>query len=227
MTSVRRPLVPVYGRMPLLFALILQGAVYWGAKGVTAAWPHRDMTGALDGSVPFLPWTVVIYVLAYAFWAANYVLAVRQDEENGFRFLAADGLGKLACFALFLLLPTTNVRPEIPADAPLGGLLGLIYAIDAPDALFPSMHCFCSWLCWAGVREQKDIPAWYRGFSLVFALAIAASTMTTRQHVLADVLAGCALAELCWQVSGRTSLAAWYRRLWTRRRAPVTGREIP
>lgn len=219
MTPARRPLIPAYGRWPLLFALVFQCAVYWGAKALTAGWYHFDMTTALDRAVPLLPWTVVIYAGAYLFWAVNYILAVRQGEDNGFRMLGADLLGKLVCLAAFLLLPTVTVRPEVPADAFLGRAMALIYAMDTPDGLFPSLHCFNSWLCWAGVRGQKGVPAWYRAFSLFFALAVAASTVTTRQHVLADVIAGLALGELCWQAAGRTGLGARYARLWRGRRS--------
>lgn len=221
MPSVRRPLIPSYSRWPLLGALVLQCAVYWGAKTLTASWPHYDMTTALDGAVPFLPWTVVIYAGAYLFWAVNYILSARQGEENGFRLLAADLLGKGIAFALFLLLPATNVRPEVPADAPMGWAVALLYALDKPDGLFPSLHCFNSWLCWAGVRGQKGVPAWYRAFSLLFALAVAGSTLTTRQHVLADVAAGLALGELCWQISGHTGLGVRYGRLWRRQRTTI------
>lgn len=219
MTPVRRTLIPAYGRWPLLGALVFQCAVYWGAKALTGGWYHYDMTTALDRAVPLFPWTVVIYAGAYLFWAANYILAVRQGEETGFRLLAADLLGKAVCLAVFLLLPTVTVRPEVPADAPLGRAVALIYALDTPDALFPSLHCFNSWLCWAGVRGQKGVPAWYRAFSLLFALAVAVSTMTTKQHVLADVVAGLALGELCWQVAGRAGLGARYGRLWRRQRS--------
>lgn len=214
MTPVRRPLIPAYGRWPLLLAAVSQCAVFWGAKAITAGWYHYDMTTALDRALPFLPWTSVIYVGAFLFWAVNYILVLRLGEESGFRLLAADLLGKAVCLAVFLLLPAANVRPEIPADAPLGWLLGLVYALDTPEALFPSMHCFSSWLCWTAVRGRRDIPAWYRVFSLIFALAVAVSTLTTRQHVLADAAAGLALGELSWQLAGRTGLAARYRRLW-------------
>ena len=215
----RGTLIPVRSRGPLLAALVCQAAVYWGAKALTAGWRHYDMTTALDRAVPLLPWTVVIYGLAYLFWAANYIFVARQGGRQAFRLLAADLLGKLVCLAVFLLLPTANVRPEIPADAPFGGWLALLYAADTPEGLFPSLHCFNSWLCWTGVRGREDVPAGYRAFSLVFALAVALSTMTTKQHVLADVIGGLALGELSWQAAGRTGLSAWYERVWSGRPA--------
>ena len=219
-----------YGPLPprtgwaLAGALLYQCIVFSGTRLFTAGWRHWHMATALDGAVPFLPWTVAVYVAAYFFWAANYLLAVRQGEDRAWRFLAADMLGKTVCLGTFLLLPTAIIRPVIPAEAPLGRLLGLIYMLDTPDNLFPSIHCFNSWLCWAGIRGRGEVSARYRAFSLLMALAVGVSTLTTRQHVLADVAAGFALGELCWQLAGRTGLGAWYGRLWRRRKGGQDGR---
>ena len=208
------------GRFPrrtlwaLVFAFAFQCVVFSGSRIFTTAWRHWDMTTALDRAVPFWPWTVLIYVAAYVFWAANYNLAMFQGEDRAWRFLAADILGKAVCLVFFLGLPTANVRPEMPEGAPFGWMLNIIYALDRPDNLFPSIHCLDSWLCWAAVRGRKNVPAAYRAFSLVMALAIAASTLTTRQHVIADAAAGFVLGEICWQLAGRTGLAARYRRIW-------------
>ncbi len=217
--------VPMKRTMPpragwaLLAALAYQCLVYSGTRLFTAGRHHWHMATALDRAVPFLPWTVAVYVGAYFLWAANYVLAVRRGEDRAWRFLAADMLGKTVCLAVFLLLPTAELRPAVPESAPLGGLLELIYLLDTPDNLFPSIHCLNSWLCWAGVRSCRDIPAGYRAFSLAAALAVCLSTLTTRQHVLADVIGGLVLGELCWQIAGRTGLGAWYGRLWRGRKA--------
>lgn len=211
--SVKK-LIPSPGWKPLLFAFAFQCLVFSGTRLINTGWSHTDMTCALDGAVPFLPWTVSAYVGAYVFWAAGYNLAVWRTGEHARRFLAADILGKAVCLVCFLALPTAMTRPEIPEKAPLGWMLNIIYTLDAPDNLFPSIHCLDSWLCWASVRDQRNVPAWYRVLSLVFALAIAVSTLTTRQHVLADVMGGLALGELCWQLAGRTPIAGWYGRLW-------------
>ncbi len=203
----------------LLAALAYQCLVFSGTRLFTAGWRHWHMTTDLDLAVPFLPWTVAVYVGAYFFWAVNYVLALRLGEERAWRFLAADMLGKSVCLAAFLLLPTAQLRPAVPEGAPLGGLLEIIYLLDTPDNLFPSIHCLNSWLCWAGLRGCRDVPAGYRAFTLAAALAICLSTLTTKQHVLADMIGGLILGELCWQIAGRTGLGAWYGRLWAGRKA--------
>ena len=206
--------IPPPGWKPLLLAFAFQCLVFSGTRLVNTGWAHADMTCPLDGAVPFLPWTVSVYVGAYVFWFFGYNLAALDGGERAWRFLTADLLGKAVCLGFFLALPTAMARPAVPDSAPLGWMLNVIYALDTPDNLFPSIHCLDSWLCWAAVRGRKNVPAAYRAFSLVMALAIAASTLTTRQHVIADAAAGFVLGEICWQLAGRTGLAARYRRIW-------------
>ena len=210
----KRQLFPARCRLPLLSALVINLLVYYASKLIAGSWPHHILETGLDRAIPLLPWTVTVYIGAFLFWGAGYIMAVRPDRENAWRFLAADAVGKLVCFAFFLILPTTVIRPDIPAGAPFGWVLGLIYAADTPDNLFPSIHCFNSYLCWAGVRGRRDVPALWRVFSLITTLAVAVSTLTTKQHLFADALAGCILAELCWQLAGRTGIGSLYGRIW-------------
>ena len=100
-------------------------------------------------------------------------------------------------------------------------LYGIISAAAA-DNLFPSIHCLNSWFCYIAVRGRREIPRWYQRFSFWAALAVFVSTLTTKQHVIADVIGGALLAEVTWQIAGRTHLGAWYgmileRRRWKRR----------
>ena len=206
--------IPSPGWKPLLAAFVFQCLVYSGTRLLTAGWAHAGMAIPLDSAVPFLPWTVSVYVGAYVFWFVGYNLAVWQGGDHAWQFLAADILGKAVCLVFFLALPTAMARPEVPEGATLGWMLNIIYALDTPDNLFPSIHCLDSWLCWAAVRDRKNVPAWVRRLFLVFALAVAVSTLTTRQHVLADVVSGLALGELCWQTAGHTPIARLYRCVW-------------
>jgi membrane-associated phospholipid phosphatase len=76
-------------------------------------------------------------------------------------------------------------------------------------------------MCYIGIRGQSRVPKGYRIFSCVMAFAVFISTLTTKQHVLVDVAAGVLLAEVCWQIAGRTSLARWYGRIFDRISAKV------
>lgn len=191
-------------------AFLWNEAVYLGARQIAQSWYHYDMTTAIDKLVPFLPWTVSIYFGCYLFWCINYYLCAVQKKPERDRFFCADVLAKGICFVLFLLIPTTNIRPEIIGETVWDVLMKLLYQIDTADNLFPSIHCLVSWLCWIGVRKRKDIPVLYRYFSLAMAVAVCISTLTTRQHVIADVVCGVALAEVCFILSGHTKVRGYY-----------------
>lgn len=194
----------------LLAAFIWNEIVYSCSKWVTASWRHYDMTSSIDALVPFLPWTITIYFGCYLFWGANYYLCAVQEKVKRDRFFCADALSKAICLIIFLLLPTTNVRPEIADNSIWGSLMSFLYKIDTADNLFPSLHCLVSWFCWIGVRKAKEIPAVYRYFSLGMAVAVCISTLTTRQHVIADVFGGVLLAEGCYAVAGFPKVCAIY-----------------
>lgn len=186
----------------LVCAVVFDFLVYYGARWIAAAKPHWNFTTSLDRAIPLVPWTAAIYWGCYLFWAANYVLSVSVGQEEGMRFLKAHFLGESIGFACFVFLPTTMVRPEILEQDFSWQLLQLIYRLDTPDNLLPSIHCFASWLCWIGVRGKTTIPQWYQRTSLGIAVLVCISVLTVKQHILVDVFAGILLAEGSYWMAG-------------------------
>jgi membrane-associated phospholipid phosphatase len=193
--------LPKWEILPLCLILAVNCVVYWGSAFLTANRYHYDLTSAFDRAVPFLPVFIWIYILAFPFWAVNYILAAQRGKDMFYRFVATDLTVHMACFLIFLIIPTTNVRPEITGDSISEKMLALIYALDGgenPSNLFPSIHCYLSWLCYRGLRKAKEIPVWYQRFSLVFAILIIISTQVLKQHYLVDAISGVVLVELAW-----------------------------
>ena len=145
------------------------------------------------------------------YWAVNYVIASRREEETAYRFFSADFFAKIICLIVFLLFPTTNVRPELTQQGFFYDMLRTLYEVDAADNLLPSIHCLTSWFCYIAVRDNEKIPKWYRYSSLFVTIMICVSTVTTKQHVLIDVAAGIALAEGSYQLVHKTQFCSWYR----------------
>ena len=212
--------LPLYGWIPLAAAFAWNMLVYSGAKVIAGGWHHYNIETEIDRMIPFLPWTVSIYFGCYIFWIVNYFLCVRQGRKEAYRFLSADFLAKCICLLFFLFFPTTNTRPQITGDGFWNQAMRFLYWIDAPDNLFPSIHCLVSWLSYIGIRGRKTVPYWYRGFSCVAAISVFISTVTTKQHVIADVAAGILLAEGCYFAAAHTALSAQYGKFFDR----ITGR---
>lgn len=191
-------LIPGVMVLPLLLSFIWNSITYFGTRLITANRYHINAEIFLDAGIPFIPWTVTIYLACYVFWLINYILGSRQDKKEAFRFLSADFFAKTVCFICFILIPTTNTRPVITGTGIWDIIMAHLYKVDAADNLFPSIHCLTSWFSYIAVRKNKNVPEVYVAFSLLYALAICISTLTTKQHVVLDVLGGVGLAELSY-----------------------------
>lgn len=195
-------LFPRWAVVPLLSIFILNCLIYWGSGILTANRYHYDFTIGFDRAVPLIPEFIWIYILAFPFWAANYILSAQRGKDIFYRFVATDLTVHMSCFVLFLLLPSTNVRPEIVGNSLSEQMLRLIYFMDggsSPSNLFPSIHCYVSWLCFRGLKGADEIPKWYQNFSLVFAILIIVSTQVLKQHYIVDAIAGVVLVEAAWR----------------------------
>ena len=188
--------------LKLLYALLFNVCVYYGGRLLSQGRQHISITTEADRLIPVLSWTVVIYFGAFIFWGICYYICVTHDRSGYDRFLISHYIGESVCFLFFVFMPATLEWPEITGTGLFDRLLGLLYSIDSPDCLLPSIHCFVSWLCWIGVRGNPEVPKRHRYVILEVAAAICISTLTTKQHVIADVVTGITLAELSYIAAG-------------------------
>lgn len=222
-------IIPETMRIPIFLALACNMAAYYGSRLLTAEREHFNLSNHLDDQIPFIPWTIIIYWGCYVFWIVNYILGCRQDRERAFRFISADFFAKLVCLLCFLVFPTTNIRPVIEGDSIWEELMRMLYHLDAADNLFPSIHCLTSSFCFIAVRGNEKAPKWYKTASFLIAVGICVSTLTTRQHVLIDVIAGVALSELSWWFVEKSGFSRQYMgiilkiNIWMAKRRRVCG----
>ncbi len=186
----------------LISAALFNFLVYYGGRKIGGGLPHICLAMPIDHIIPLIPWTIVIYCGAYLFWIVNYSLSAVFDKSGGIRFILSHFIGEFFCFLFFVLMPTTIARPEAAGSSVFDQLLMFVYRLDSADNLMPSIHCFASWLSWIGVRNNARIPRWYQNASLLTAIAICVSTLTVKQHAIADVVVGIILAELSYFLAG-------------------------
>ena len=211
--------IPRYAALSLVVALAWNGVIYQGSILLRQGDAMWDMTTWLEEIIPFQPAWIIVYFGCFLFWGANYILISRRGKEEWFRFLWADLCAELVCGIFFILMPTTNIRPEVTGTDLASQLVVMLYQVDPPQNLFPSIHCMVSWFCFIGVRFDRRIPLWYRGFNCVFALAVCASTLFLKQHCLPDVFAGILLAEATYAIAQRTEFYRPIQRLLLRQGA--------
>lgn len=214
--------VPAYGLFPLVFSFVFNCLVYSGSRAVAGSWYHHNIESNLDLRLPFLPQFLIIYFGCYIFWAANYILAARQDREEVYRFFTADFISRCVCLVIFLAYPTTNTRPVIEGSGFWDLLAGWLYSIDAADNLFPSIHCLVSWFCFLAVKGQKKIPIWYKAVSFILAVLVFLSTLFTKQHVIVDVAGGIFLAQGCFWIGKHTEIWHIYEHIGNKIEKAIT-----
>lgn len=184
-----------YSILPLIFVFSFNCVIYWVTMFACKDLYHYDFTLPFDRSVPFVPEFVYIYLVCYVFWAVNYIMSAYFGKDQFYRFVTADLSSRVICLLFFIILPTTNVRPELPGDGITMDLMRGLYAVDMPVNLLPSIHCLVSWFCFIAIRGRKEIPTWYRCFSCIFALMVVASTQFIKQHYIVDAIAAIVIAE--------------------------------
>lgn len=209
-------ILPRYMWLPVILSLSCNTVAYFGTRFFTSGMHHYVLSSTLDDMIPVVPWTIIIYWGCYIFWGINYIIGCRQEKDVAYNFISADFFAKVICLIIFMLFPTTNIRPVIEGGSFWNDAMIALYGVDAADNLFPSIHCLTSWFCFIAVRKNKSISDIYKVVSFILAVAVFISTLTTRQHVIIDVIGGVALAEFSYwftRVSGFTKL---YRKVMER-----------
>lgn len=65
--TVFNRILPKYSRIPLLFTVVLNFSVYWGARAIAGSFIHHNIETSLDDMIPVVYPTVVIYFGCYIF----------------------------------------------------------------------------------------------------------------------------------------------------------------
>lgn len=155
---------------------------------------------AVDLATPFVPWTVWLYVSEYLFFALVYLCTRRLDSIN--RYFYAFLFVQIASCTVFWLLPTTYPRDLFPLpadlDAVTAGVFTVLRATDSPHNCLPSLHVSSVYLSvFLYLEEVRERPRTFWAF-LAWGTVISLSTLTTKQHYLADVVAGLGLGGLAF-----------------------------
>lgn len=175
-----------------LGAAALQTAIYFFIGNAHFARSTELLRTRLDDAIPFLPATAWFYLPIYA---GIFIIAMAcfRTRVHFDRALAGVGVIMLAGLAGHRLVAAEYPRPIL--HPPFGSVshtfMAWVQTIDPPGNVFPSLHvAHTSSLALFLHHENPPLGR----VVIVLALLLAVSTLTTKQHFLADVVAGFALA---------------------------------
>lgn len=189
-------LIPPYARLCVLAVIAADLIAYYLPKALDANRSLHLISTALDDALPLVPAFILVYVLAYLQWVFAGVVIVRDSRAHCFRFVSSFILAMFLAMAVMLIWPTVMIRPAVEVRGPFTRLLALIYRIDEPSHIFPSMHCLFSWFCFRFSLGLKRMPRWYGWAQGAFSLLVFVSVVLVKQHVWPDIFGGIAAAEL-------------------------------
>lgn len=182
-------------------ALIILAALY---VFVTALYPlfnkPRETTyclnTVLDDRIVFSPAWIIPYVTWYAFLPAVGFFLMCKDKRQCAITLLTMILGLLLSYLTYSFFQTTVPRPNPVGDDIFSRLVQLIYHIDQPFNAFPSIHVLATYALMLGAARAQGINKAAKAAIWVVGLSIILSTVFIKQHVVADILGGIALAQV-------------------------------
>lgn len=169
-----------------LVTIALTFQAYWYLNNHLS--PRVDLSTPLDRAIPFLPSTLLIYQSFFVMllWAA-WVCQAREF----LRLMAAVLVANLVAYLGFIAFTAHYPRPDCSGIEPLWLRSAFVsmFAQDAPGNTFPSIHVAVTVLVALRLRSRRLGWAW-----LVWGGLVVLSTLTVKQHFVADALGGIVVA---------------------------------
>ena len=179
----------------IAWCLIVPGYLVVGAYARSRTLHMPEL--ALDRAIPLEPSWSLVYGSLY--FAVFLPLLLVREEAHIVRTLWAYVLVWIVGLAGWLAYPTILVRPSSEAigEGFFAWALRIVYLWDEPYNCFPSLHvaqAFLAALTCSYVSRGVGLAA------AIWASLIAISTLFTKQHYVADVIAGIVLALAAFAV---------------------------
>jgi membrane-associated phospholipid phosphatase len=171
---------------------LLQSLAYFGIGHLPLVRSTELLRTRLDDAIPLVPWTAWCYL---PFYAAIFIIAIASIRSRSLfdRAVRSVVIVMLVGGAGHLLIRAEYPRPTLtPPYADVStAFLAFVYRIDRPGNVFPSLHvAHSSMLALLLIRDRPVIGR----VAFVMAVMLALSTLTAKQHFVADVVAGFLLA---------------------------------
>lgn len=201
-------LLSYFGNQWYIAYQIAQGNIEMSSIGVDYSYVFEE----INNLIPFVPWTVYFYIVAYPFWAIALIYVGIRSKENMYKLMTMAVITLIICgiwyffwqssvyewrftSGIFLNNDLATPRPDLNFQE---SIILWIYRAAMPLNAMPSIHTLLSWLCIIAIRMDKKMPRIAKIIITFLAIGIIISTQTIKQHYIIDSIVGLALAELAY-----------------------------
>ena len=200
MRKTRQPNQPQFAHLHLLWGWAAFFLLYFLTEQFIPLERCHLIHIPLDDRIPFCEWFVIFYVGWYALivLSLGYFLLY---NINSFRNLQTYIiLTQALAMTVYILYPSyQDLRPTVfPRENILTAIVGLIYRIDTPTGICPSLHVAISVALSSIWLREKGISPWLKAVIVLFCLGVCLSVLFIKQHSLVDAIAAiplCLIAE--------------------------------
>lgn len=149
------------------------------------------LSSTIDKSIPFINYSVFIYSSWYVLLFLVPYLLYKKDKNMLGKYIATYIICIIIADITFIIYPTGVIRPELSNDNIVNMLMNFIYLIDTPAInCLPSMHCAVSMLFILTIICSNKFNIKTKSWITLLSILIMLSTLTTKQHVLIDLITG-------------------------------------
>lgn len=153
--------------------------------------PPHLIGGAIDKMIPFNIWFIIPYISWYILIFLIPYFLYLKDKDLLKRYIYSYILCTLIASIIFIIYPTTVLRPEVEATNILTFAAKTVFWFDTPILnCFPSLHCAMSLLFITFIIEVKDVNRVIKTIIIFISILIMASTLFVKQHVFIDLVSG-------------------------------------
>ena len=197
---------PAYVWITAAYLLTIDLTVFYATRPILPYLPAHSLALPLDGKIPFMPAWIIIYVLSFASWLLTFIWILSESKRHAYRMCGVYTIIMILTLTCFLAYPVTIERPEITESGLFNDLTRLIYMLDSPTNLCPSLHVVLSYICWRGTMDCQKIPKWYQWFNLAFLILVCFSILFVKQHYVIDIPVAIIITEGALQIGRLTRI---------------------
>lgn len=149
--------------------------------------PIHMIHSSLDDKIPFCEYFIVPYVLWFVFvaWTICY-FGFRCKNRREYDQLIATLCTSMTIFLIvsFIYPNGHNLRPELTGDNLFVKAVSVLYFLDTPTNILPSLHVFEAIACCTAILKNEKLGK-RKGIAsgtVVLTVSIVAATMFLKQH---------------------------------------------
>lgn len=178
--------------MQIIWLILFYAYTVLGYEILTNIPNNNLLVLPIDGSIPLVPVFAVPYLFAtFMFLATPLIVYFISGWEKTKPYLIVQTIATTISYAVYLIYPTSTVRPEVTGTDIFSQMVAFVYASDKPAGLFPSGHVFMSiiiaYFFWKYYPKTRTWVA-------IFLPLIVLSTVFMKQHHVLDIVGGIVVA---------------------------------